>query len=351
MQDGERMSSPLELDVYGLRVAVRGPWDEVLAGVRRDFAWFVAPGGEPHLEIQVEQGAPDYAPFGDAVASFVTGRNVVYQVGTTTLVDYSGRALFVLERDRGVAAVQGEDPDLVREAVDCLLLSRIGEHLDGRGLVRVHAVGLSGSLGAIAVLMPSGGGKSSLALRALDDPRVAILSEESPLLDRDGLVHPFPLPITVDLADATVSDRYPTRLVERLEFHTRRALDVEHYRERVQAEPRRLRHLVIGHRTLAARGRLEPLARHRATRSLLGAAVAGVGVYQGMEFVLQSGWSDVVRKSGTAGRRAIVTGAALRRAGVWRLWLGRDRESNWEALLPLLHGEDGPRAVGRASRA
>lgn len=199
------MSSPLELDVYGLRVAVRGPWDEVLAGVRRDFAWFVAPGGEPHLEIQVEQGAPDYAPFGDAVASFVTGRNVVYQVGTTTLVDY--------------------------------------------------------------------------------------------------------------------------------------------------AEPRRLRHLVIGHRTLAARGRLEPLARHRATRSLLGAAVAGVGVYQGMEFVLQSGWSDVVRKSGTAGRRAIVTGAALRRAGVWRLWLGRDRESNWEALLPLLHGEDGPRAVGRASRA
>jgi hypothetical protein len=299
--------------------------------------WFVAAGGEPHLRIEVEQREPDYARYEGVIASFVTGRNVVYQVGAITLVDYSGRALFALDRERGVAVVQGEEPDLVREAVGSLLLSRIGEHLDRRGLVRVHAVGLSGPAGALVLLMPSGGGKSALALRALEDPRVGILSEESPLLDRDGLVHPFPMPITVDIADAPlVPDRYPTRLIERLEFHNRRALDVEHYRDRIEMTPRPLRHLVVGHRTLSTRGRLEPLPRHRATRALLGAAVVGVGVYQGMEFVLQSGWSDVLRKSGTAGRRAVVAGGALRQAQVWRLWLGRDRQSNWEALLPLL---------------
>lgn len=333
-------SAELELDVYGLRALVRGGWDEVVDDVRRDLSWFVTSGGAPHLVIETEQGAPDYSRFGGAVASFVTGRNVVYQLGTSTLVDYSGRALVVLDRRRGVASVRGEEPDLVREAVSSLLLSRIGEHLDGRGLARVHAVALSGPAGAVAVLMPSGGGKSTLALRALADHRLRILSEDSPVLDRHGLVHAFPLPIAVSPADATlVPAGLPTRLVERLELQPKLALDVAHYHERIDVEARPLRHLVVGHRTLSAGGRLEPLARRHATRDLLRAAVVGVGVYQGMEFVLQSGWSDVLRKSGTVRHRALVAGGALRRARVWRLWVGRDRESNWEALLPLLHGE------------
>ncbi len=65
----------------------------------------------------------------------------------------------------------------------------------------------------------------------------------------------------------------------------------------------------------------------------------GIGVYQGMEFVLQRGWRDVPSKSGTAARRARCAAAALRGARVWRLWLGRDRESNWDAVRPLLTGD------------
>ena len=69
---------------------------------------------------------------------------------------------------------------------------------------------------------------------------------------------------------------------------------------------------------------------------MLREAVVGVGVYQGMEFMLQRGWRDVLGKSGTAARRAGVAAEALRQAEVWQLLLGTDRESNWEALGPLL---------------
>lgn len=328
----------LRLDIYGLRVGVAGGWDDVVADVRSDFAWFEAPGdGHVDLLIEVERRPPDYAPFDGLSASFVTPRNVVFQNGASTVVDYFGRALLILTRDRARARVEGEDPGVVREAVGNLVISRVGEHLNARGLVRLHALGLSGPAGAVAVVMPSGGGKSTLALRALADERFRILSEDSPLIDRNGLAHPFPLRIGINPTDAAlVPESYSTRLVERLEFHPKLVLDVAQFRERIERVPRPLRHLVIGRRTLGEVARLEPLPRRRATGALLREAVVGVGVYQGMEFVLQKGWGDVLGKSGTAARRARVTGSVLRRATVWQLSLGRDRESNWEALLPLL---------------
>ena len=55
-----------------------------------------------------------------------------------------------------------------------------------------------------------------------------------------------------------------------------------------------------------------------------------------MEFVLENGMRDVAAKAGVAAMRARCCAAALRRARVWRLVLGRDHQANWEALAPLL---------------
>jgi hypothetical protein len=64
--------------------------------------------------------------------------------------------------------------------------------------------------------------------------------------------------------------------------------------------------------------------------------VIGVGIYQGMEFVLQRGVADIPAKAGVAAIRARCAAAAVRRARVWRLWVGRDHQRNWDALRVLL---------------
>jgi hypothetical protein len=325
------------LDVYGLRISVGGDWQEVADELVRDYAWFrTPPSGTPSVRVIVRCGAPDFDGLGDLRSTFVTPRNVVYQDGDTTVVDYFGRAVSVLDRRRAQIVVQGEDPHLVHEAAYLFLLSRIGEHLDERGLVRLHALGLSGSAGAVAVMLPSGGGKSTLALRALRDDGCRLLSEDSPLIDRRGLAHPFPLRIGVNATDEELLPEGPVRKLERMEFHPKLALEVEAFADRVEPDPRPVRHLVIGRRTLGRSARLEPLGRRSALGPLLREAVVGVGIYQGMEFVLQRGMSDVFRKTGTAATRARCAGAALRRARVWQLWIGRDHERNWAALRGLL---------------
>ena len=327
------------LDVYGLRIAIGGDWPRVTDELVRDYAWFRASGngaGSPHVRVTARQGPPDFDGLGDLRSTFVTPRNVVYQDGDTTVVDYFGRAVSVLDRRREQIEIQGEDAALVHEAAYLFLLSRIGEHLDERGLPRLHALGLSGASGAVAVMLPSGGGKSTLALQALRDDACRLLSEDSPLVDRHGLVHPFPLRIGVNATDADLLPDWPVRRLERMEFHPKLALEVEAFADRIEQRPQPLRHLVIGRRTLGRSSHLEPLPRRSALAPLFREAVVGVGLYQGMEFVLQRGMADVFRKTGTAARRARCAAALVRGAKVWQLWIGRDHARNWQALRGLL---------------
>jgi hypothetical protein len=326
------------LDVHGMRIRVAGDWPEVLDDLRLDFVWFERPddGATAEVDVVIERRAPDYDRFGEVPASFITPRNVVYQANGMTAVDYFGKAVSVLDHARTRLTVQGEDEHLVHEAAYHYLLSRFGEHLERTGFTRLHALALAGPRGAVAVMLPSGGGKSTLALRALREDGVRLLSEDSPLLDRRGRLHPFPLRIGINAADA---DRLPpgnARLLERMEFHPKLALDVAAFADRIEASPQPLNDLVIGRRTLGREARLERVRRPSAVGTLLREAVVGVGIYQGMEFILQRGLRDVVGKLDIALTRTACCAAGLTRARVWRATLGRDHERNWEALAPLL---------------
>lgn len=326
------------LEVYGLAIGLGGDWPEVVDQLRLDFGWFEVscPGSEPDVEITVHRRSPSFHEFQDARARFVTPRNVVYHQDGSTVVDYFGRVLSVLDPGQRHLRVEGEDEQLVHEAAYHFLLSRVGAHLDARGLPRLHALALSGAQGAVAVLLPSGGGKSTLALRALRSEGVRLLSEDSPLMDRTGRLHPFPLRVGINAGEADDLPAEHLRALERMEFHPKVALDPAAFADRIESTPQPVRHLVIGRRSLGTQARLEPLPRWSAIGTLLREAVVGVGLYQGMEFVLQRGARDVLRQTRPGATRTACCAALLARARVWRLTLGRDRERNWEALAPLL---------------
>ncbi|HEX8208062.1 MAG TPA: hypothetical protein VF587_18500 [Solirubrobacteraceae bacterium] len=325
------------LDCHGLTVAVTGDWPEVLDNVRLDFAWFArAPApARADVTVRVHRRAPDFDRFGAVPAAFVTPRNVVYQLGDRTVIDYFGRALAVRD-ETGALTIEGEEAHLVHEVAYLFLLSSIGAHLDAVGLPRLHALALSARSGAVAVMLPSGGGKSTLALRALDDPDVKLLSEDSPLIDARGRLHPFPLRIGINATDAERLPPEHVRRIERMEFHPKLALDLAGFEDRIETEPRPIRHLVVGRRSLGRDATLERLPRSAAAGALLREAVVGVGIYQGMEFVLQRGMRDTLAMGGVAAARTRSCAALLRRAEVWRLTVGRDHERNWQALRPLL---------------
>lgn len=330
-------TSRVALDVYGLRVVLDG-WQEGVDAVRLDFAWFQSEdrAEEADLRITIENMEPDFDRFGDITASFITPRNVVYQDGSSKIVDYFGRTIAVLDNENRRVLFQGTDLSITHEAAYQCVVSRVGEHLEKLGLPRLHGLALSGRQGGVVVMLPSGGGKTTLGLRALRDPDIKLLSEDSALIDRHGLLHPFPLRIGVNATDAEKLPPGHVRRIERMELHPKFALELAAFEDQIERRPQPLKHLVIGSRSLGSDATLEALPRRAAVATLFREAVVGVGLYQGMEWVLQHGMRDVFGQARPALTRSRCCLAGLRRASVWRLTAGRDHERNWAALRQLL---------------
>jgi hypothetical protein len=329
----------LALDVHGLRVVVRTDWAHVRAALALDYATFIGTGTampSATSTVEIVRAQPRPWRFAPVPASFVTPRNVVYQLDRRSVIDYQGRVLAEHDRDADRIVVEGLDAALAHEAAYQFVLSRIGAHLDAIGLPRLHALALAGPRATVAVLLPSGGGKSTLALRALSVDGIRLISEDTPLVGAGGRLHPFVLRMGVNPADARSLPGTASRLLERMEFHPKYAVEVATFADRLATEPHRMTDLVVGVRTLGSGAHLQRAPRRAALGPLLREGVIGVGVYQGMEFVLQRGMRDTAAHAGTALLRARRLGRALAGARVWQLHLGTDRDANWEALRRLL---------------
>ena len=163
--------SALDLDFHGCGVRLTGDSGALLE-LRRDFAAFDrgAPTVSRGDEIELIRAAPP--PGLDAGWTLWSGRNyavraaggerrVLYRDGAAAVFDFSTHSPWA--RGRLYCA----EPDRLRELGYLAVLSRAGEALDAKGLHRAHALGFEWGGGAGLLFLPSGGGKSELALELL----------------------------------------------------------------------------------------------------------------------------------------------------------------------------------------
>ncbi len=97
---------------------------------------------------------PPYSRIPPVNASFFTPRNVCFRDGNIAYIDYFGQGLAIHEKRAGRCTVYGEDFDRVREIAYYFILSAVGEYLDGIGMHRVHAVGVTREGRASLLLLP-----------------------------------------------------------------------------------------------------------------------------------------------------------------------------------------------------
>jgi hypothetical protein len=307
-----------------------------LSGIREDFAYFLRDAAAENqsgaITIELFDTDPPYGELPDVKATVFTPRNVSYRNGDLTFVDYMGRALGIHDRKRGGFQVFSRDPDLLFEAAYLFVLSQSGEFLDSHGLHRVHALGVSIQNRAALVLLPMGGGKSTLGASLLLLPGIQILSDDSPLIDRKGNVRAFPLRLgLLPGAEGTIPPD-KMRTIRRMEFGPKLLVNYSYFAERVtgHAEPCLL---FLGSRSLRNTCTIEPASKLAAVAAMMSNCVVGLGLFQGMEFVFQRGWLEVFRKTMSAGSRLRASMALIARSEVYHLILGREPERNGAAVL------------------
>jgi len=321
-------------NVHGFRFSVQGDAEAALDGICEDFRYFSSePGSKPvetTVELLRERPPFDASPPGDAV--IYTPRNVVYRGEGKRYIDYHGRALGILDEAASSLKLYSEDTELLYEAAYLFLLSRIGQGLDQLGLHRLHALGVEVSGRAVLVLLPMGGGKSTLALHLLNLPGVRLLSDDSPWIDRTGRSLAYPLRIGLLPGSEQSIPSQHRRVIHRMEFGPKHLVNFSYFQDRVcaSAEPGAV---FIGARTLLPECRIEEIGMAAALRPVIANGVIGLGLFQGLEFILQSSTLELFRKTGLGLSRMRNCWRLLQRSQIYRVHLGRDAELNARTVL------------------
>lgn len=330
----------MEFSFYGATVSVETGDEELLRRVSDDFSVFAAEAptrGREHLSIRASLRRPDYDALPPLTATVYTPRNICYSEGDVTYIDYFGRALALYDRGRRSLDVSCGDLDLLHEIVYLTILSRVSETLERDGLHRIHAFGLQSGGEAALFLMPSGGGKTTLTLGFLKlGAPFRLISEDSPFVDRKGRVHPFPLRIGVLGTEPPPFPAEHVTFIRRMEFEPKHLVSLAAFGDCLATEASAPRFLFIGRRSLGQNCTIRAVGKWTGWKALLEGMIVGVGLYQGLEFLLRTSVLDLFGLAGIGLSRVRAAWALLCRSEVHVVELGRDGAVNVETVRAFL---------------
>lgn len=332
-----------QFDFYGVGVCAESNEEVFLQSVEHDFSFFLAAVERPIFRILFEKSCPDYDRLPQMLCSLATPRNICFSDGNTTYIDYFGQALSIYDKEANRCRIIAEDLELAHEIAYLTLLSRVSEALERKRLHRIHGLGIESAGRGTVIMLPSGGGKSTLALSLLrgDNP-FRLISEDSPLLTRDGKLLPFPLRIGVHpkSVPADMDPRF-TRLDQRIEFSAKVNIDIRYFGDRVCREAVPASFLLLGVRSTGREAQITPVSKRALLRHLMMNSIIGVGLYQGLEFLLQKSFRESARYAGLILSRVRNNLVLLRHARVCRFLIGRDAGRNYECLREFLLRPEG----------
>lgn len=224
------------LSFYNVSFRVHGPAD-ICDLLRRDFHYFITDqevAGEifAQYEIEIYDGKSlklqghwykPFLPFKKEAKIYQCGqkRAIFYVDGTALLLDFESHKI----------EVYGNDRDRLREVAYSTLLSISGKEMEDKsGRHKLHGIAFEYNQKTFILSMPSGGGKSSLLLEILKRKKIALISDDTPVIDRAGKILNFPTKMSVketsNLDECFVKDCYPFK---RFDGKTRCALDISRF--------------------------------------------------------------------------------------------------------------------------
>ncbi len=331
----------LYLNFQGVSVSILADAEEILSSLRKDFSYFVA---EEELAKADVRLVCRIGRFTDGELPKLSSKNirarsvVVNEKGIRWVSYYDRKAIVRWDPHSEQAEMRSTDSALLYELAYLFILSRSGEILDRRGIHRLHASAVAGGGKAALLVMPSGGGKTTLCMGALELPGLEFLSDDMPLIDRHGNVFAFPSRLGVVQKPVKLREQDFLRLVNRREHGPKWLLDAEIYFERISAlaKPGLL---VFGRKKLSGACEIRNSGRLSAFRELCSALVLGVGIPQLREYFLRCEFKDVLRKVLLTISRLWTALVLVARSRCFVIELGPDREENIRVYQRFLGAE------------
>ncbi len=327
-------------DFYGIILKVESNDKESASFISSDFSYFLLKSSseniEPHITVSVFLSNPPYnlIPEG-TLAAYHTKNSVVYRSGSIQFYDSFGKALVIYDYRHETAEIYSLDRDILYENTYLMIMSRVGDLLDRKGLHRIHAMGVVYNGNTILCLLPMGGGKTTLTLSLLEKRGFSLLSEEVPLISSNGLLYPFPIRMgVIEGTPLSIPEEF-LKPFKRTHYEPKTLIDIQYFKDQI-ANVAKPGLIFVGKRIYSTNPKITKTSSIKCFLSLFRYCVMANGIPQLLEYVLRIDILTMARQLPIFFSRLIACLVLVYKSESYEIHLGYDREANASVLTEFI---------------
>lgn len=324
------------INVKHLSILITCDEDELIKKLISEFHYFNSPQSTyPQFEIHLYLKDPPQIP--ELTAHKVLNHALIYQEKGNRYIDYQGRAL--IHQQGKIYSLYTEDKDFLYELAFLTIHSLLGDLLEKLSLYRIHALAGTYKSRDFILMLPSGGGKSSMLNEFLQDPEFKLISDDSPLIDHLGVIHPFPTKISLNqIPSSGILKDYEWSLFNRSQYSPKHVLSLSHLEDRINPSPKDSAPLLIlGQRSSFNEARILEMSTPETLKALLEHMIVGIGLPQVIEIFLSFKFIPDMYKMITSFIKRSSAGLALyRRSNHLKIILSKDIKANCQKIKEFI---------------
>ena len=286
------------LNVYEISVILSG-YEKVIDRISSDFKFFFSEKesiSKKTVSININLQNPPYERIPKIQASMYKTDCICYDYNNIRYADYNNKCLVIFDKEKRIADIFSSDEDMLYEISYLLLHSQVGELLDLKGLHRIHSASFSYNNEIYICILPQGGGKSTLLMNLLKSDKIKLLSDDTPITDRSGNIHPFPIRIGVcnDNDISYISNEFITTF-NRRKFGQKKLISFDYFKDKIETRKLPI-NIIIGQRIYSETSKMKTTNKFYIFKELFKSCVVGYGLPQVIEYFLIGGFKDFFKK-------------------------------------------------------
>lgn len=327
------------LNIQGLFIEVNSE-ESILSRIRCDFEYFIAEKYTQGPLLKVKAEFTPQIPLNiipkNLKPLFQRHNSITYEENGKRYNDYYGSVLSVFEAKKNEAIIYGKDLDKLYEVLYLFILSRSGKHGDLTGTHRIHAFAIVKDFAGIICMQPMRGGKSTLFTELLLNHNVEIVSDDTPLINTNGDLLPFPLRVSLDSIPERLNPNENDFYLMKREFYKAKySISLKAFKKPIA---KKCNYFIFteAHRSTYDFPYVKKMSPLKLFKSLFKHMVFGVGLPIIFEYFWESGSEDFIRKTIIFLRRfSLAFRLSLSHKG-YDIYLTNDSKKNAEVLLNLI---------------
>lgn len=324
------------LNFHGIGVRLESENSNLIENIRRDFSFFSNNGPKADIKIEAIFQIPDFNTIPYSIPFIRTRDALCYESNGIKYINYLDKALSIYNLKDETCRITCNEPHLLHEITYLTILSRIGEKLDLRAIHRVHALGFTYKDNGVLCLSSMSGGKTTLGMGLLNNPYVKLISDDTPLVNKELMLLPFPIRIGINPCDMQDIPSKFCREIIRKRFGRKVLIDIEYFYPKVVSDPVSLRFVFIVKRKNSAIPEIKKANLILFLFSLIHNIVFARGIAQVKEYFIQKDIKDIPKKIKILMLRFITSMKIFWKFNPYIFYLSKDLEKNSAKLTAFL---------------